>query len=228
MQWYIAQPDGSTTGPCAENDLRSWIEQGHYPPTVLVWREGMSEWQQACSAIPSLPPPLPTVTTMDKGLPQPGGNASTDKTVFQFLGMRIHPEASKEVLFSAAALLIGFFLPWFQLLGFGVSGYQLASLGSYGNYAWLVPILALLVILQSFSADNVRLGAIAGMVPLGAIIYGLMGIDSKAGNSAVQGVFELAKQFFSIGAYVTIVSSLGLILAAFRHPRRIFSFWLHP
>ena len=60
MQWYIAQPDGSTTGPCAENDLRSWIEQGHYPPTVLVWREGMSEWQQACSAIPSLPPPLPT------------------------------------------------------------------------------------------------------------------------------------------------------------------------
>jgi hypothetical protein len=181
----------------------------------------MAEWQQACSAIPNIPAPPPiTIPPQDPTAQQPSGDPATDKTVFQFLGMRLHPNASKEVLFCAVALLVGFFLPWFQLLGFGVSGYQLASLGSYGNYAWGIPILALLVILQGFSADNRRLGAIAGMVPLGAIVYGLMGIDSKAGDSAIQGVFELAKQFFSIGAYVTIVSSLGLILAAFRYPRR--------
>lgn len=60
MQWHIAQPDGSTIGPCEENDVRSWIKQGHYPATVLVWREGMNEWQQACSAISGLSVPSPT------------------------------------------------------------------------------------------------------------------------------------------------------------------------
>lgn len=59
MQWYVAQPDGSSTGPYDEEDLTSWIRQGHYPSTVLVWREGLAEWQQARSAIPSLPPPVP-------------------------------------------------------------------------------------------------------------------------------------------------------------------------
>lgn len=220
MQWYVAQPDGSATGPYNEEDLTSWIQQGHYPPTVLVWREGLAEWQPARSAISGLLSPqlAAPVDDLPRGLS--GGTVAPDNTVFEFLGMRLHARASKEVLFCALALLVGFFLPWFQLLGFGVSGYQLASLGSYGNYAWAVPILGLLVILQGFSADNRRLGAIAGMVPLGAIFYGLMRIENKAGDAALQSVFELAKQFFSIGAYVTIVSSLGLILAAFRYPRR--------
>jgi len=62
MQWYVAQPDGSSTGPYDEEDLTCWIRQGHYPSTVLVWREGLAEWQQARSAIASLPPPLPAST----------------------------------------------------------------------------------------------------------------------------------------------------------------------
>ena len=37
---------------------------------------------------------------------------------------------------------VTFFMPWIEFGGVGASGYSLAKLGSYGNQAWLIPILA--------------------------------------------------------------------------------------
>lgn len=50
---------------------------------------------------------------------------------------------------SAFGLLAAFFMPWFQLFGVGISGYNLSKLGAYGNYAWAIPILTGATILVS-------------------------------------------------------------------------------
>lgn len=50
---------------------------------------------------------------------------------------------------SAFGLLAAFLMPWFQLFGVGISGYNLSKLGAYGNYAWAIPILTGATILVS-------------------------------------------------------------------------------
>ena len=42
--------------------------------------------------------------------------------------MNMNPQSSKHVLVCACGLLAAFFMPWFQLLGLGVSGYNLDEL----------------------------------------------------------------------------------------------------
>ena len=123
--------------------------------------------------------------------------------------------ASLSVLVLACCLLGGFFLPWFQLFGVGVSGFQLGKLGSYGNYAWIIPILAGATILVSVSRANNRfIGALAGIVPLAAIAYAIYRLASEAGQDAVKALPNILGQVLSIGAYVTILASISIIVAA--------------
>lgn len=128
----------------------------------------------------------------------------------------MNPNSSKPVLVCAFGLLAAFFMPWIQFFGAGMSGYNLGQLGSYGNYAWVIPILAGATILLSFFGINNRgLGVIAGMVPLGAILYGLLRLAGEGGSRATKGVLELAGQVLSIGAWFTIIFSIAIIIAAF-------------
>lgn len=127
----------------------------------------------------------------------------------------MNPNSSKPVLVCAFGLLAAFFMPWFQFFGSGISGYNLGQLGSYGNYVWVIPILAGATILLSFSGINNRgIGIIAGMVPLGAILYGLLRIGGEGGGRAIGNVLELAGQVLSIGAWLTIIFSISIIIAA--------------
>jgi hypothetical protein len=74
-------------------------------------------------------------------------------------------------------MLIAFFLPWFQMAGFGVSGYNFGQLGSYGNLAWILPLSAFVTILVSFAGnENVGRAAAAftGMVPFFLVYAALM------------------------------------------------------
>jgi hypothetical protein len=134
--------------------------------------------------------------------------------------MNLNPNSSKPVLICAFGLLVAFFMPWVQLFGTRMSGYNLGQLGSYGNYAWIIPILAGATILLSFSGANNRgIGAVSGIVPLGAILYGLVRITGEGGPRATQGVMEVAGHILSIGAWLTIIFSIAIIIAAFAKTR---------
>ena len=122
---------------------------------------------------------------------------------------------SKPVLIFACCILGAFFMPWFQLFGVAATGYNLGQLGSYGNYAWIVPILSGATILLSLNGYNNRgVGAFTGIVPLAAIIYGIVRLVSEGGGDALRGVSEVVSHVLSVGAYVTIICSIGIIIAA--------------
>ena len=70
--------------------------------------------------------------------------------------MNMNPKSSKVVLVFAFGLLASFFMPWVQFFGVGMSGYNLGRLGSYGNYAWIIPILVGVTILLTYSGVNNR------------------------------------------------------------------------
>jgi len=130
--------------------------------------------------------------------------------------MNLNPKSSKPVLVCAFGLLAAFFMPWVQLLGASMSGYNLGQLGSYGNYAWVIPILAGATILLSFSGMNNRaIGAVSGIIPLAAVFYFLVRIAGEGGGRATQGVIEVAGHILSIGAWLTIIFSIAIIIAAF-------------
>ena len=124
---------------------------------------------------------------------------------------------SQSVLVWAGGVLVSFFLPWFQLFGHGISGYQIGSLGSYGNYAWIIPILAVGTILLTFARQNNRIvGAFTGLVPIGVLIYAIGRVAAEGGGRATEQVLQVAEQVFSIGAYLTILCSLALLVSASR------------
>lgn len=129
--------------------------------------------------------------------------------------MFMHTKSSKPVLILACCILGAFFLPWFQLFGFAASGYNLGRLGSYGNYAWIIPILAGATILVSLSGGpNRPVGAFTGIVPLAAILYGWVRLGSEGGGDAMSQVSQMAGQVLSIGAYITLLCSVAIIIAA--------------
>ncbi|TFG68248.1 MAG: hypothetical protein E4H27_08145 [Anaerolineales bacterium] len=137
--------------------------------------------------------------------------------------MILNPQSSKPVLVLAFGLLVAFLMPWVQIFGFGMSGYSLGRLGSYGNYAWVIPILAGATILVSFSGKNNRvIGAISGIVPLAAILSGLPRIAGEGGSLATKGILQVAGQILSMGAWLTILFSLAIIIsAAVKLPRNL-------
>lgn len=134
-------------------------------------------------------------------------------TVFANLAALLDGEKSKMELklkpetITAAVIVIGFFLPWSQLLGFGVSGYNIGQLGSYGNWAWLILVSSIITVVL-FSVDIgehneglAKLSAYAtGILPIAGMLYGLRIFGPK--------LFQL----LSIGAYICIVAGMILIV----------------
>jgi hypothetical protein len=124
-------------------------------------------------------------------------------------------KSSPAVLIFACGLLAAFFMPWFQLFGSGISGYQIGTLGSYGNYAWVIPLLACCTLLMSLPGMNNRaIGIITGLVPLGAMFYAYIKLTENFGTNTSGAAYELSKHVFSIGAFVTILCSIGIIISA--------------
>ena len=129
--------------------------------------------------------------------------------------MNLNTNPSTPVAVCAVGLLAAFFMPWVQIFGVGVSGYNLGQLGSYGTYAWIIPIVAGTALCLSFvDLDNRAIGAIAGIIPLGAILYALVRVGLEGGIEAMKVALELAWQAFSIGAWLTIIFSIAIIVAA--------------
>jgi len=121
----------------------------------------------------------------------------------------------KPVTVCAVGLLAAFFMPWVSVFGTGMSGYNLGQLGSYGNYAWAIPILAgLTILISALGINNRGIGAITGIVPLAIILYTMLKLDLEVGSNAAEKVRIVALNFLSIGAWLTIVLSTAIIIAA--------------
>lgn len=103
-----------------------------------------------------------------------------------------------------ALLLIGsFFLPWAQVLGVSASGYELMKLGSSAVFAALVPITALLVLINNLIGYRNRiLITLAGAIPFLALAVGLAKSDGQG--------FRV----LSFGAYFILIISAVMILIA--------------
>ena len=121
--------------------------------------------------------------------------------------MPLNPKSSKQVVFLSAGLLVAFFLPWVQFFGLGASGYNLGQFGSYGNYVWIVPILSGGTIWVSIAGLNNRpFGLATGVVPLIGFLYVGSQLTSELGSGWGQAL--------SIGAHLTILFSVAIIVAA--------------
>lgn len=102
-------------------------------------------------------------------------------------------------------MLVGFFLPWAQLFGQGLSGFEIGKLGSYGNWAWTVPLGAGATLLLGYYRANQRpVAFIAGLLPLIGLVYALI----KVGED----IFHI----ISIGAYITLIAGFVLLVYATR------------
>jgi hypothetical protein len=206
MQIYLYQND-KQVGPYTEKQLRDMVKAGAISQTEFAWREGLSEWQSLDRMI-AFAPVAPIFH------PPPSTSSVTHKGTSP-------PQPSKPILILACCILGAFFMPWVQLFGFAASGYNLGQLGSYGNYAWIIPILSGATIITSLSGSNNRgIGALTGIVPLGAIVYGLIRLAGEGGGDALNGITKMAGQVLSIGAYVTIICSIGIVLAAAKYPEQ--------
>ena len=115
-------------------------------------------------------------------------------------------------------LLVSFFLPWLKPILFlpGTvqgSGFSIAnSPDIQGQFLYVVPALALLVVLTSVlpNFNNRWFRILAGFIPLGAVGWALNGMKNSMGSWAL--LFENLPVFVSWGLYIAITFSMLLFL----------------
>jgi hypothetical protein len=106
--WYVAY-QGQQQGPFPEDQFREFIATGRIRPDMLVWSEGMADWQKAAD-IPGLapqggrPPVVPGRPAQAAGRPTAaGGSLSIDFEILDFV--------KQALMFVVSAILI-VPLPW--------------------------------------------------------------------------------------------------------------------
>ncbi len=143
------------------------------------------------------------------------------------------PSASNLILSGlfAATVLISFFLPWVKWSAVGVSAKDMATGNFYklsetnfglGNpfpemafanaFFWLIPILALLVILMLAIKKSYAtfLGALTGAIVLGlAVVYALFTNELNMFDPAIQLPAAMQPAF-----YMAVLSAIGLIMCS--------------
>lgn len=132
--------------------------------------------------------------------------------------MNINPKSSKLVLVCALGMLAAFFVPWLDYSDAGMSGYNLGLLGPFGYYVWIVPALAAATVLLSvLGVSNRGIGAVCGIVPLGSIVYFMFRLVNEGQDRTTEGLLGLAGRVLELGAWLTIIFSVVIIIAAVVH-----------
>ena len=112
-----------------------------------------------------------------------------------------------------AALLIGcFFLPWAQVMGLSASGFELMKLGSIAVFSALIPVTALLILVNNLMGFYNRiLITVVGTLPFLALAIGLAKTEGQG--------FRV----LSFGAYFVLIVAAAMILLANNVVRRVSS-----
>jgi len=109
---------------------------------------------------------------------------------------------SQAINLCATGLLICFFLPWAQLLGKSVSGFDLQKLGGSFTFLWLIPISCGIAVIASYLKQGQKIAAqFAGMLPFLALFNGIheFGVD-------------VVKNILATGAYAGLALAVALTI----------------
>ena len=97
-------------------------------------------------------------------------------------------------------LFVAFFLPWINLLGVNLAGFDLHKIWEPGRFAWVIPVAALgAVVLGLVRRPNVALAQLAGGLPF---IFLALALFRYGGE-----LFQIV----SIGGYVMLLSGFFLL-----------------
>lgn len=103
---------------------------------------------------------------------------------------------------AAGVIFMSIFLPWGQLMGFGLSGWDVIQLGSFGSLAGLIPLAALMALTLSVSPSRdvrMKVNIIAGALPT----LGLLTVIQQLSRDILHVV--------GIGVYVAILAGWTLL-----------------
>src|SRR5881409_2612133 len=97
---------------------------------------------------------------------QPAGPASSGSSA---------PMLNPFISLSEATLCLSFFLPWIQFLGAGLSGLDIQRNFSSYRLVWLMPVLAVVVLVLSLARQNTGfIRRLAGFCPFVILIYAMI------------------------------------------------------
>lgn len=84
------------------------------------------------------------------------------------------------VILCAAGLGVSFFLPWVQIIGANISGFDLQKTSDQERLLWAIPIFCAITIIAGITKKSLRVaGLITGMLPflVGGYWYPRLGND---------------------------------------------------
>jgi hypothetical protein len=112
-----------------------------------------------------------------------------------------NPVLSQLINLCAMGLAASFFLPWAQIFGRNISGFDLQKMGNGQQLLWAIPVFCVITIIACLTKSGRQLAGIStGLLPFLVGIYWY----SKFGNDMFQ--------ILSFGAYLSLIFGLGLII----------------
>lgn len=108
--WYIQVKDGPQYGPVTGPVLENWIREQRVAPTMLVWKDGWSDWLEAANAFPNLAEffqsaeQISVPPTLDGSAPKDAAHAVSLSPQFQ---MKLEKKKKRARNF---VLLVSFFI----------------------------------------------------------------------------------------------------------------------
>ena len=114
-----------------------------------------------------------------------------------------------------AILLIGFFLPYFSLFGFNMSGLKMATAegGDWQQYLlFLIPLSGLMLLVGGLNNGNYPLGrGLWTALPLLTILFMVIGSPLIKGREFGE-IFESLGKGYGIGLWLTIAASIAALV----------------
>lgn len=122
-----------------------------------------------------------------------------------------------------AILVVGFFLPFFQFFGQGISGYDMVFSGGGNGGDWekylllLFPVSGIMLLWGALNKDNYILGrALWAVLPLLTYLY-IFIAKPVINGAAIGDVFKAFGKGYGIGLWLILVASV--VLAVY-HPKQ--------
>ncbi|NBV21811.1 MAG: hypothetical protein EBS05_07805 [Proteobacteria bacterium] len=117
------------------------------------------------------------------------------------------PNAGRIQATNLCALALGgcFFLPWMQIFGGQLSGFEFQKLSEVGKFFWLMPIFCGLTLFAGLTGKSQQIaGQLAGAAPFAILAYGL----NQFGRNLIDALAP--------GAWIGLILGVVLFLASRR------------
>lgn len=119
--------------------------------------------------------------------------------------------ASKLGVAASVGLIVSFFLPWFPAVPVSISAYNLSQLGSYGNWAWLIPTVGTVCIVGNMTRRLLpsarHLLALMGAVIVFGVMFFILSKTLHQTGAAI-----------GLGVYVLSISAVALFVSGCIEP----------